>query len=263
MRDFIELDSRDSIATVLPIESFDESRFLVLFTEQGQVKRSTLAEYAHIRSGGIIATGLAKGDRVLTGTITDGNASFVLATGGGQAIRFPESEVRAMGRTARGVRAIDMAAKDEVIAALAPRRDSDLLAATASGTAKRIAVTELRAQSRAGKGKMLVSSREKAGGVVGLLEVHPGDRIVWELDSGELVITAVQSMAQRPRSAATARVVQLSRGRRVVDVHPARGVPAGTGASRQSDRGEQPEALASSLEARDMGEPFEQEVLDL
>jgi len=274
LRDFIELDSRDSIVAVLPIERFDDSRYLILFTEKGQVKRTSLDEYSNIRTGGIIATGLGKDDRVLTGTITDGNASLVLATGAGQAIRFPEGEVRPMGRTARGVRAIEVAPKDEVIAALAPRRDSDLVAATASGAAKRIAVTELRVQSRAGKGRTLVSSREEAGGVVGLLEVHPGDRIVWELDSGELVTRAVQSLAQKERSAATARVVELSKGRQVVDVHPARGAPAGTAGSARPDPAApdpseaEPVAGGSRLDSATLGgafddEEFGQEVLDL
>jgi len=260
LRDFIELDSRDSIAAVLPVESFDESRYLVLFTEQGQVKRTSLSEYGRIRAGGIIATGLGKDDRVLTGTITDGSSSLVLATGAGQAIRFPENEVRAMGRTARGVRAIDIAAKDRVIAALAPRRDSDLVAATASGTAKRVAVTEFRVQSRAGKGRTLVSSREKAGGVVGLLEVHPGDRIVWEMEDGELITTAAQSIAQKDRSAASARVIQLPAGRRVTEVHPARGAPAGAAEPDSANR--DPEDT-SRLETTPTGGTLEQEVLDL
>ena len=267
LRDFIELDSRDAIAAVIPVEGFDESRYLVLFTEKGQVKRTSLSEYGHIRAGGIIATGLGKGDKVLTGTITDGNNSLVLGTGAGQAIRFPESEVRAMGRTARGVRAIEVASKDQVIAALAPRRDSDLLAATASGSAKRIAVTELRMQSRAGKGKTIVSSRETAGGVVGLLEVHPGDRVVWEMSDGQLVTTAVQSIAQRPRSAATARVGRLPEDGTVVDVHPARGAPTGSAESEQAistvtDAGD---ALTgeSRLDSLSIDGSFEQEMLDL
>lgn len=263
LRDFIELDTRDSIAAVLPVDRFDEARYLVLFTEQGQVKRTSLAEYANVRAGGIIATGLGKDDRVLTGTITDGNGSLVLATAGGQAIRFPESEVRAMGRTARGVRAIDVAAGDRVVGALAPRRDSDLLAAASSGRAKRIAVNELRLQSRAGKGKTLVSSREKAGEIVGLLEIHPGDRIVWELDGGELVTTAVQGVAQRSRSAASTRVVDVPKGGRVAAVHPARGAPAGASDDPAASGGRAKPAARMGVDAEGGDASFEQEVLEL
>jgi DNA gyrase subunit A len=265
LRDFIELDRRDAIVSVLPVEDFDESRYLVVFTEQGQVKRTSLSEYANIRAGGIIAAGLGKGDRVVTATVTDGNASLVLATSAGQAIRFAESEVRPMGRTAKGVRAVELASGDRVVSALAPRRDSDLLAATAAGAAKRIPVTELRVQSRAGKGRTIVSRREKVGGVVALLEIHPGDRIVWELSSGRLATTSVRNIAQDARRAASHRVVPLRKGVEVVDVHPARGAPAGAAGPEASglEAPEREAAGASRSGSETPGGSFGQEVLDL
>ena len=247
LTDFLELDEGDEPAAVVPVEDFEaEGRYLVTVSRRGQVKRTELSEFANVRSGGIIAAGVDEGDEILEGLVTDGTEELVLATRHGQAIRFEEDEVRSMGRTARGVKGIDLAEDDEVVSALAPRRDSRLLAAGSRGFGKRVPFTELRLQGRAGKGTTVLPGRDEAGDLVGLLEVRPDDRIVWELETGELRDTEASEVNERARSDAALRVIGNLGGARVRRVHPHQASPEGGG-------------LGEEEADRDAGEPEEGE----
>jgi len=225
---------------VVPVADFEEERFLVTVSRSGQVKRTELAEYANVRSGGIIAAGLDEGDEVLEAFVSDGGREVVLASRTGQAIRFEESEVRSMGRSAKGVKGMDLADGDEVVSALLPRRDTELLAAGAEGYGKRVPFTELRLQGRAGKGSTVLPGTDEAGELVGLLEVYPDDRVVWELGSGELRETAATEIPARSRSDAALRIIGNLGDSRVVEVHPVHASPrgAGGGGSAVDDEGE-------------------------
>lgn len=139
-----------------------------------------------------------------------------------------------MGRSARGVKGIDLEDGDEVVAALAPRRDSQLLVASAAGFGKRVPVTELRLQGRAGKGATILPDRDRAGDLVGLLEVYAGDDVVWELGSGEMVETAVAEVKARSRSDASLRVIGNLGDAGVEALHPVHADP-GRGSTRDSD----------------------------
>jgi DNA gyrase subunit A len=207
LADFIDLEEGDRVIAVTPIDTWTE-RYLVTVTRRGQVKRTELSEYANARANGIIGTGLSKEDEVTAALVTNGSGELVLATRLGQAIRFAEEDVRPMGRSARGVRAIDLAPGDEVVAALAPRRDTSFCLATRRGHGKRLPLTELRLQSRAGKGVDILPDRAKVGELVGLVELHGSDRLVWELASGELVFSDGDRLKARARRAATLRVLR-------------------------------------------------------
>jgi DNA gyrase subunit A len=223
--EFIELELGDEVAAVIPIEDFESDRHLFVATRRGQVKRTELSEYANARAGGIKGTGLTRGDEVVAAFLTDGGAEILLATRGGQAIRFTAEEVRAMGRAARGVKGIELGKGDVVVAALAPHRDSDLLAATSGGFGKRIPLTEFRVQGRAGRGVTILPERGKVGGLVGLLEVHSNDQIAWELSDGEVVTTAATEVLTRARREAGRPVVDLPAGAAVEAIHPLRSSP--------------------------------------
>ncbi len=223
--EFVGLELGDEIAAVLPVDAFDESRYLLVATRRGQVKRTPLAEYANARSGGIKGVGLSRGDEVLEAHLTDGAAQVVLATRNGQAIRFPEEEIRPMGRSARGVKGIGLGKGDVVVAALAPRRDSDLLAATSGGYAKRIPLTEFRIQGRAGKGVNVLPERKKVGTLVGLLEVHSNDQVAWERSDGEVVTIPASAILTRARREASRPAIDLPAGAAVEAVHPVRSAP--------------------------------------
>jgi DNA gyrase subunit A len=207
LADFIDLAEGDRVIAVTPVDNWTD-HYLVTVTRRGQVKRTQLSEYSNARASGIIGAGLSNEDEVTAALVTDGSGELVLATRLGQAIRFSEEEVRPMGRGARGVRAIDLAPGDEVVAAVVPRRDSSFCLATRRGHGKRLPITELRLQSRAGKGMGILPDLEKVGDLVGLVELHGNDRLVWELASGELVFSDGDRLKARARRAATLRVLR-------------------------------------------------------
>jgi DNA gyrase subunit A len=202
LSDYVDLKKNDRVVAVTPVDEW-ENRYLVTVTRMGQVKRTELSEYANARAGGIIGAGLSDEDSLIAALVTDGSTELVLATRHGQAIRFAEQEARPMGRSARGVRAIDLAAGDEVVSAAAPRRDTSFCVATRLGHAKRLPLTELRLQSRAGRGVTILPDRDKAGDLVGLLELHGEDTIAWELESGDVVFTDADGLRPRGRRAPT------------------------------------------------------------
>lgn len=135
-----------------------------------------------------------------------------------------------MGRTARGVRGIELDQGDEVIAALAPHRDGELLAATERGYGKRLPFTEFKLQGRAGKGLGILPERDRVGDLIGLQEVLPGDRIMWETESGALVETTAKRARTRDRRGTSVSVAHQPEGSsRFVRIHPLRALSGGSG----------------------------------
>jgi DNA gyrase subunit A len=226
LSDHVPLEEGDRIVAVLPVSDAGGDLQVLFATRGGQVKRTPLEEFANVRGSGIRAIGIGDDDEVLAVHLTRGTRDVLLATRTGQAIRFGEDEIRPMGRTARGVRGIELEAGDEVVSALVPRRDADLLVGTAHGHAKRVPFTEIRRQGRAGKGAVLLPERDTAGDLVGILEAHPGDRVAFELEGGEVVAVSADSIRQRARRGASQRVPELAKRAVVVAVHPLRASPA-------------------------------------
>ncbi len=219
---FVDLELGDEIVSVTPVDAFSPDKFLVVATRQGQVKRSALSEYSNARTTGIIGAGLGRGDEVVSAFVTEGSSDLVFGTKQGQAIRFPESTVRPMGRTARGVKAIELSRGDVVVGMLSPRADADILLATSGGYGKRIPFTEFKVQGRAGKGLGILPERKRSGELVGLLEVHPSDEIAWELSEGPLEIRPASSVITRARRETSRPVVRLAAGVAVEAIHPTR-----------------------------------------
>jgi DNA gyrase subunit A len=223
----VELAPGDRIVSIVPVPEFDAEKFLLFVTRDGQVKRTALSEYSNVRSGGIKAMGLAGDDEVMMVRPSVGTGDLLLATRGGLAIRFAEDGIRPMGRTARGVRGIELGKGDILAAALAPRRDSELLVIGASGFGKRVPFTDLKRQGRAGKGMVLLPDTDRAGQLVGVLAIHPGDLGMCEMASGEVVPVAVETLPVKPRRSASVRIDALGgRAGPIVALHPLR-VPSG------------------------------------
>ncbi len=221
--DVVELAAGDRIVSVVPVPEFDEEKFLLFVTRDGQVKRTALSEYSNVRGGGIKAMGLAGDDEVMMVRPSVGTGDLLLATRGGLAIRFAEDGIRSMGRTAKGVRGIEVGKGDVLVAALAPRRDSELLVIGASGFGKRVPFTDLKRQGRAGKGMALLPDTDRAGQLVGVLAVHPGDLGMCEMESGEVVPVAVETLPVKPRRGTSVKIEALGgRAGPVVDLHPLR-----------------------------------------
>jgi DNA gyrase subunit A len=223
LSDLVELPQDDRIVSLVPVADFEEEKYLLFVTRGGQVKRTAISEYANVRGGGIRAIGLADDDEVMVVRPSQGSDDVLLATRDGLAIRFSEDEIRVMGRTARGVKGIDIGAGDRLVAALTPRRDAELLVVSGEGYAKRVPFTEMKRQGRAGKGMAIHPDTDRAGGLVGVLAVHPGDSGMCELASGEVVPLAVDGLPVKPRRGAAVKIEALaSRAGPVVAVHPLR-----------------------------------------
>jgi len=187
LADLVSLAPDDEIIAVHPVPDTMDERFVLTISQQGQVKRTALTEYGNVRGAGIKAAGLSDDDRLLNVWLTDGTADLVLVTRQGQMIRFDESEIRAMGRSARGVKGIELEAGDFLVSSICPHRDDDLFLVTATGRAKRLPMTEVRRQGRAGKGLSVLPDHDRAGDLVGALSVG-GDRpVVFETASGETI----------------------------------------------------------------------------
>ncbi|MEN8144683.1 MAG: DNA gyrase subunit A [Gemmatimonadota bacterium] len=246
--EMVGVESGDEVIALVPVNDFTGPGAILIATEKGRVKRTWLREFANARAAGIRATGLAEGDRVLGVTLTGGAEDVVLTSRRGMGIRFNETEVRAMGRSARGVKGLELSKGDSVVALATPRRDSDLALVTTGGFGKRIPVQELRTQGRAGKGVHILPERESAGDMAGMVEVHPGARIACVLKDGNVVQVDTERLLAGGRRTAGVRVRELTDiGGTVASVHPLRSGPepvlgAAGPAGAEPESAEAPEA---------------------
>ena len=210
-----ELDLDEDVVSLQPLRDFSPQRYVITATRCGRVKRTPLSEYANIHSGGIIASGLDDDDEVIGARIGDGTGEIVLCTRNGQAIRFEESEVRPMGRSAAGVKGIDLTKGDEVVAFAMPRSNSNLLAASTHGFLAFSGVEGLKRQARGGKGRLIIPGKLETGYVVGLIDLLPDESVIAVTRSGDMVPLDVSQ-----REGAGGRRVDLG-GRILTSIAPA------------------------------------------
>jgi DNA gyrase subunit A len=223
----LDLDEGEEIAAVVntaDIEA-DEEKYLTLATRDGYVKRTSVERFQNIRSTGIIATKLDDDDALADVEVTDGSQDLILASRDGMAIRFAEADVRAMGRSARGVRGIKLEGDDEVaaLAAVDPDRHEWVLTVTQQGYGKRTDVGQYRRQSRNGKGLIDIKTNERNGRVCELETVGPADHLFVMSGDGQILRTPVEDISTVGRNTMGVIVMDLTPGDAVasVDVHPA------------------------------------------
>ena len=148
----VNIPPGEKFAGICPVREFEEGKYVVMATRKGTIKKTELARFANIRSGGIIAMGIDEGDELIAAEITDGTRKIFLATHEGMAICFPESKLRAQGRQGYGVRGITLDEGDYVISVAAVSDDTEMLSISANGFGKRTQLSEYRVTSRGGKG---------------------------------------------------------------------------------------------------------------
>ncbi len=199
---------------------FEEPRFLLFATKRGKVKKTALGEYANIRSTGIIAVDLEEGDDLLGVRVTDGDSHVFLGTHGGMGIRFHESQVRAMGRVAAGVRGIAVKGEDfvEVMATFAADDQGDILVVAEHGLGKRTPVAEFRLQGRGGKGVTLMKVTARTGNVAGMRYVDGTEDILLISAQGMVVRTAASEVRRIGRVTQGVKLMELAGDDRVVAV---------------------------------------------
>ena len=211
-------DRRDRIVAMLPVDDLDApGRVLVFVTRRGLVKRTLLSEFTRPRSGGVIAAGVRTGDEILDVSLSDGLAEIMLLSRRGRAIRFPESDVGVVGRTAQGVKGMELKGDDEVVGMLLIRREADVLTVTDDGSGKRTPVAEFPLQKRGGMGTLAVPSGATSD-VVCAIEVLEEEEVMAISAGGTVTCVAVSEVPVQGRRTQGRRVVSLAPGDRVVEV---------------------------------------------
>jgi len=212
----IQVESGERVNAVIPIKEFKEECNLLMGTKNGVVKKTALNEFASIRKGGLIAINLDENDELIDVSLTDGKQEVVMVTRLGQAIRFPETDVRLMGRTARGVRGITLDEGDQVVGMEIVRESADLLVISEQGFGKRTALSEYRVQSRGGKGIKTMKLRERNGVIVGAKVVSENDELMVITAEGLILRTSVQDISKTGRDTQGVRIIRLEENDRVV-----------------------------------------------
>ncbi len=217
----LTLAEGEKVTATLPVKEFRGDQFVVMATKNGLVKKTELSAYGNPRQGGIIALGLEEGDRLIGAQLTDGTREILLGTKQGITIRFPESEVRPMGRTAHGVKGITVEDGNEVIGmeTITPDSTTSILTVTEGGYGKRTPVGEYRVQGRGGKGIISIKTTEKNGPAVGFLQVRDGDEIMLMAAQGKVIRCRVDDIREVGRNTQGVRILELEDGHdRVVAV---------------------------------------------
>ncbi len=216
----LQLAPEEKVMTILPVKTFEEGKYIVTATAKGIIKKTDLMAYSNPRSGGIIALTIDDDDHLIEARLTDGKRDLLLATRNGKSIRFPESDVRPMGRPARGVRGMNLEGDDEVIG-LQSVTDSTSLALvtiTENGYGKRTDIEEYRVQSRGGKGIITIKTSERNGRVVDIKMVDEDSDLMFITNRGKLLRTAVKNFRSIGRNTQGVRMMVLEEDEFIVSV---------------------------------------------
>ncbi len=211
----LQLTADEFVSAVMPVRRFEPDRYILMATRQGVLKKTQLTAFSNPRVGGIIALNLDEGDELIGVGQTDGNLDVFLGTRGGKAIRFPEEKVRAMGRSARGVRGIDLAKDDYVVGMEVVSPGDIILTATEFGFGKRSRVDDYRLTNRGGKGVINIKVTEKNGPVVGIRRVTEDDEFMLITTGGQLIRSRVRDVSVIGRATQGVRLIGVKEGDRV------------------------------------------------
>lgn len=212
----IQVESEERVNAVIPIQEFKSDCNLFMGTREGVVKKTSLDEFDAIRKGGLIAINLDSQDELIDVRLTDGHQEVIIVTRFGQAIRFPETDVRMIGRSARGVRGITLDDDDQVVGMEIVRPGEDLLVIAEQGIGKRTDLEEYRIQSRGGKGIKTMKLTEKHGVIVGAKVVSDRDELMVITAEGIILRTSVQHISRTGRDTQGVRIIRLDANDRVV-----------------------------------------------
>ncbi|MBM3770268.1 MAG: DNA gyrase subunit A [Acidimicrobiia bacterium] len=214
----VSLEEGERIAALLAVKEFDENRFVVMGTRRGVVKKTVLSAFSNPRAGGIIAMGVEDGDSVIAVQLSGGGGQLFLGTRHGMAIRFEETDVRSMGRTAYGVRGITLRDDDYVVAMEVVRPGGTLLSVTEHGYGKRTEIEEYRVQTRGGVGVINIAKSERNGKVVGVLYVQDTDEILLITQEGMILRMPANDVRAIGRATQGVRLIDIEEGDKVVSV---------------------------------------------
>ena len=214
----VEIPEGHKVAEVVPVREFDEDHYLLSATQKGQVKKTALSAYGRPRKGGIIAMNVQEDDQLIKAAITSGNDEVIIATKRGQAVRFEENKVRAMGRNSRGVRGVSLQGDDVVVGMVVVQAEEVLLTVCAHGYGKRTPVSDYRLTNRGGKGVINIKTTDRNGPVVSVMPVKDDDDVVIVTQNGILIRQEVEGVSVIGRNTQGVRLINLDEGDQVIGV---------------------------------------------
>ena len=214
----LPLEQGERINAVMPVRDYDENQYVFMATSTGTVKKTALTNFSRPRVSGIKAIDLRDNDQLVDVVITDGSRHIMLLSNAGKAIRFSETDVREMGRTAAGVRGMRLAAGQCVISMIMIEDEGSILTATEHGFGKRTAAAEYPVKGRGGQGVISIQTNERNGKVVGAVQVGDDDEMMLITNHGTLVRIAVSDISEMGRNTQGVRLIRLTNEEKLAEV---------------------------------------------
>ena len=214
----IPLGENERVNAMLPVREFVDDHYVFFATQQGVVKKTALVDFSRPRQGGIIALDLREGDRLVSAAITDGERDILLFTNAGKAIRFNESDVRVMGRTAAGVRGIRLAEGQRVVSLLVADEEAQVLTATENGYGKRTPISEYPVHGRGGQGVIGIQTSERNGELIGATLVRDEDEVILITNTGTLVRTEAAQISSVSRNTQGVMLIRLGKDEKLAQI---------------------------------------------
>ncbi len=214
----LPLEKKEIINAILPVLKFDENHFVFMATSSGTCKKTALTNFSKPRKGGIIAIELRNNDKLIGVKITSGEHDIMLFSANGKSIRFKESDVRIVGRTAIGVRGIKLVDSDKVVSLIATNQDSPVLTATEKGFGKRTRLNEYRVQSRGGSGVISIKTSDRNGKIIGAIQVNNEDEMMLISNKGVLVRARAADVSIIGRNTQGVILINISKDEKLVAI---------------------------------------------
>jgi DNA gyrase subunit A len=218
MVNLLPLDEGERITSILPIEGYETDHFIFMATANGTVKKTDMSLFSRQRSVGLRAIELEEGDVLIGTAVTDGSQDIMLFSSEGKVVRFAEAGVRAMGRTARGVRGIKLGGGHHLISLVVPQEGSKILTVSENGYGKRSETSEFPVKGRGTKGVIGMTTSERNGSLVGAEQVWDGDEMMLISNQGTAVRTRVEEVSVQGRNTQGVRVIRTREGEALVSV---------------------------------------------
>ncbi len=214
----IERSAEEKVRAFVTVKEFRDDRFVLMCTKNGTVKKTALSDFSNPRSSGIIALSIAEGDELMEAALTDGTNEVIIGTTEGKAVRFTESDVRPMGRTATGVRGVMLKAGARAVGMIVVHENSSILTVTENGYGKRSAVEDFRLTKRGAGGVLALKTTPKTGPMVAMKEVSENDDLIIITNSGVVIRQSVADIREMGRVTQGVRLIRLDSGDRVGDI---------------------------------------------
>ena len=214
----LDLKKGERVATILPVRDFEEGKYVIMATREGLVKKTELTAYSHPRSVGTMGVKIREGDELIAVRVSNGDQDIFLTTKEGKSIRFPESQVRSMGRVSAGIIGIRMAPGNEAVGMETIGEGATILTVTENGYGKRTRTDEYPRQSRGGLGVLTIKTTERNGPVVYSYEVNDQDQLMIMTGHGKIIRIRVADISVIGRNTQGVKLIDLGEGEKVVGV---------------------------------------------